>query len=170
MFRPAVRPAVRSAFVAVTLALSLSAAPALADQDYPYDGMRVIETDKSYADLVAAFNAAVEAQPEVFVVTRASATVGVKNRFGEDIPGNMVAGVYGPVFAKRMLENSIPAGIEAPIRFYLTEDPATGTATLTYRAPSAVFAPYAGGRDGDLAAMARELDAIFAAIAEAARE
>lgn len=141
------------------------AAPAGADQGYPYDGMRVIETQKGYSALVEAFNAAVEAQDKVFVVTRASATVGVKNRFGEDIPGNMVAGVYGPEFARRMLRASIPAGIEAPIRFYLTEDPATGRATLTYRTPSAVFAPYSG--EG-LAQMAAELDAIFAEIAVAA--
>lgn len=151
------------AAAAITLATS---APLAADQGYPYDGMRVIETEKSYAALVAAFNAAVKAQDRVFVVSRASATVGVENRFGEEIPGNMVAGVYGPEFAKRMLEASIPAGIEAPIRFYLTEDPASGHATLTYRRPSAVFAPY-GPPDGDLAAMAEELDAIFAAIAEA---
>lgn len=141
------------------------AAPAGADQGYPYDGMQVIETQKSYSALVEAFNAAVEAQDRVFVVTRASATVGVKNRFGEDIPGNMVAGVYGPEFARRMLRASIPAGIEAPIRFYLTEDPKTGRATLTYRTPSAVFAPYEG--EG-LAQMAAELDAIFAEIAAAA--
>ena len=146
-------------------ALFLASGPALADKGYPYDGMRVIETDKSYDALVTAFNAAVKDQEKVFVVTRASATVGVRNRFGLEIPGNMVAGVYGPTFAKRMLEASVPAGIEAPIRFYLTEEPDSGTATLTYRAPSAVFAPYGG--DG-LEAMARELDAIFAEIAAAA--
>ncbi len=151
--------------LAMLMLVAALAGPARADQGYPYDGMRVIETDKGYAQLVADFNAAVEAQARVFVVTRASATIGVKNRFGEEIPGNMVAGVYGPEFAKRMLESSVPAGIEAPIRFYLTEDPRSGTATLTYRTPSAVFAPYGGS---DLAAMAAELDAIFAAIAEAA--
>ena len=58
----------------------------------------------------------------------------------------------------------MPAGIEAPIRYYLTENP-DGTTTLTYRRPTAVFAPY----DGEgLDAMAEELDGIFAAIAEQA--
>jgi len=150
------------------LALALWAAPvavAAAQGGYPYDGMQVIETEKRYSDLVSAFNQAVEAQADVFVVTRASATVGVKNRFGVDIPGNMVAGVYGPTFAKRMLDASIPAGIEAPIRFYLTEDPDAGVATLAYRKPSAVFAPYDGP---GLADMAQELDVIFAEIAAAA--
>ncbi|MEQ8602159.1 MAG: DUF302 domain-containing protein [Marivibrio sp.] len=163
---------IRPPFAAPAAALALAAAlwaagppPAAAEAGYPYDGVRVIETQKSYADLVAAFNQAVAAQERVFVVTRASATVGVRNRFGEEIPGNMVAGVYGPEFAKRMLEASIPAGIEAPIRFYLTEDPETGLATLTYRTPSAVFAPYDGA---GLAEMAAELDAIFAEIATAA--
>ncbi len=43
------------------------------------------------------------------------------------------------------------------MRFYVTED-ADGTATLTWRTPSAVFAPY---ESADLDAMARELDAIW---------
>lgn len=145
--------------------LCLPSVHAFASDAYPYDGMRIIETRKSYEALVSDFNAAVKAQKRVFVVTRASATLGVKNRFGLGIPGNMVAGIYGPEFAKRMLENSIPAGIEAPIRFYLTEDPESGHATLTYRKPSAVFRPYGGG---DLAEMATELDSIFAEIAEEA--
>jgi uncharacterized protein (DUF302 family) len=65
-----------------------------------------------------------------------------------------------------MLEASVAAGIEAPIRFYVTENE-DGTARLTYRRPSAVFAPYADG-GAALVALAGELDAIFAAIAEAA--
>ena len=56
----------------------------------------------------------------------------------------------------------IPAGIEAPIRFYITEN-ADKTATLTYRTPSSLFAPYGSA---DLDTMARELDGIFAAIAK----
>ena len=57
-----------------------------------------------------------------------------------------------------------PAGIEAPLRFYVTEG-ANGKATLTYRLPSAVFKPYGSA---DLDAMAKELDTIFANIAKAA--
>ena len=95
------------------------------------------------------------------VVTRASASAGAAGR-GVKIPGNMVVGVYRNDFAVRMLEASVPAGIEAPIRFYLTEN-ADGTATLSYRAPSVVFAPYKGG--DKLKALAGELDGIFAKIA-----
>jgi uncharacterized protein (DUF302 family) len=69
----------------------------------------------------------------------------------------MVVGVYRNDFAVRMLEASVPAGIEAPIRFYMTENP-DGTASLTYRMPSAVFAPY---ESADLDAMAAELDEIW---------
>ncbi len=62
-----------------------------------------------------------------------------------------------------MLEASLAAGIEAPIRFYVTENP-DGSASLAYRAPSAVFAPYEDGGEA-LAALAGKLDEIFAAIA-----
>jgi len=78
------------------------------------------------------------------------------------MPDNPVVGVYHNDFAVRMLEASVPAGIEAPIRFYVTEN-ADGTATLSYRTPSAVFAPYDGGPA--LNEMARELDAKFEPIA-----
>jgi uncharacterized protein (DUF302 family) len=61
-----------------------------------------------------------------------------------------------------MLEASVPAGIEAPIRFYVTET-ADGGAALTYRMPSAVFAPYG---NADLDAMAKELDQIWQRIVD----
>ncbi len=50
----------------------------------------------------------------------------------------------------------LAAGIEAPLRFYLTES-ADGTATLTVQKPSATFAPYGSA---ELDAMAQELDAL----------
>lgn len=125
--------------------------------------MERLPTPYSYKKLVERLDAAVKAS-EMGLVTRASATVGVKAVLGEDIPGNMVVGVYRPDFAKRMLAANVEAGIEAPIRFYITENP-DGTATLSYRKPSTVFAPYADP-SGDLAALAAELDAIFAKIAK----
>ncbi|MEM9441351.1 MAG: DUF302 domain-containing protein, partial [Pseudomonadota bacterium] len=66
-------------------------------------------------------------------------------------------------FALRMLDASIPAGIEAPIRFYLTENP-DKTASLSYRLPSDVFAPYG---NADLDVMAKELDAVWQKIIDA---
>ena len=72
-------------------------------------------------------------------------------------------------FARHMLSASIAAGIEAPIRFYLTENPG-GTATLSYKKPSFVFSPYFGEGKGALKKLAKELDAIFAKIANRAAQ
>lgn len=127
-------------------------------------GWSVTKTPHGYAALVERLDAAVKAN-KMGLVTRASATTGAAS-LGKTIPGNMVVGVYRPDFAIRMLEASVPAGIEAPIRFYITEN-ADGTATLSYKKPSAVFAPYADG-GGKLKALAAELDAIFAKIASEA--
>ena len=97
------------------------------------------------------------------VVARASATNGARN-LGITIAGNQVVMVFHPKYAVRMLEASVAAGIEAPLRYYVTEND-DGAATLTYRTPSSIFAPY---ENADLDAMALELDGIFANIAAAA--
>lgn len=73
-----------------------------------------------------------------------------------------------PLPALRILEASVAADIEASIRFYVTENP-DGTATLSYKTPSFVFAPYADGGQA-LKDLAAELDAIFAKIAADAME
>jgi uncharacterized protein (DUF302 family) len=66
-----------------------------------------------------------------------------------------------------MLTASLAAGIEAPIRFYITEN-ADGKATLSYKLPSMVFAPYFAEGGEELRKIAAELDAIFAKIADEA--
>jgi uncharacterized protein (DUF302 family) len=142
------------------LTLAVMTGAAWAGNPAPYPGTEVIATKHSYKDLVARLDAAVKAN-KMGLVTRASATVGAKAKLNKVIPGNMVVGVYRPDFAVRMLEASVPAGIEAPLRFYITEN-SDGSATLTYRKPTAVFAPYAVPA---LDEMAMELDAIFAKIA-----
>jgi uncharacterized protein (DUF302 family) len=153
----------------IALLLTLSPFPALA-AEWPGvwpSGWVVIETGKSYGELVESLDKAV-ADNKMGVVSRASATLGVMKVFGEDIPGNMVVGVYRPDFAKRMLEASLAAGIEAPIRFYIVEDQdADGGSTLAYRPPSLVFAPYDEGGE-ELDALATELDVIFERIAQQA--
>ncbi len=128
------------------------------------EGFTSVKTPHDFKTLVERVAAAVKANG-MFVVTRASASKGAASR-GLTIPGNMVLGVYRNDFAVRMLEASLAAGIEAPIRFYVTEN-ADGSASLAYRAPSAVFAPYEDGGEA-LAALAGELDEIFAAIAAVA--
>ena len=129
---------------------------------FPYAGVRVIAAPHGFAALAKRLEQAVK-NNGLFVVGRASASAGAARR-GVEIPGNMVVGVFRNDFAVRMLAASLPAGIEAPLRFYITAN-ADGTATLAYRTPTAAFAPYGSA---DLDVMAAELDAIFAAIAEAA--
>lgn len=141
-------------FIAILISLG-----ARADNATPFPGTHVIKTGHSYKAMVEKLPEAV-AKNNMGVVARASATLGAK-AIGVTIPGNMVVMVFHPRFAVRMLEASVPAGIEAPLRFYITEN-ADGTTTLTYREPSSVFAPY---DNADLDAMAKELDAIFARIA-----
>ncbi len=141
------------------IAALVAAGSARAENPTPYPGTQVMPTSFAFDDLVQRLEAAVKSN-KMGIVTRASATKGAAS-IGVAIPGNMVIGVYRPDFAVRMLESSVAAGIEAPLRFYLTEK-ADGTATLTYRTPSSVFAPYESDK---LDVMAKELDAIFARIA-----
>ncbi len=124
------------------------------------NAMTVTPTKHGFKTLVARLDTAI-AKHKMFPVTRASASIGASRR-GVKIKGNMIIGVYRNDFAVRMLEASVPAGIKAPIRFYILEN-ADGTASLGYRKPSVVFAPYKGG--AKLRALAAELDTIFAAIA-----
>ncbi|MBT3369667.1 MAG: DUF302 domain-containing protein [Rhodospirillaceae bacterium] len=131
-----------------------------ADQGYPYDGVRVIESQKKFKTLFNDLDAAVR-KHRMGVVSRASASMGAA-RQGVENPGNAVYGVFRNDYAVRMLRASVPAGIEAPLRFYVTQN-VNGTARLSYRRPSAVFKPYGSA---DLDAMAGELDVIFARIAK----
>ena len=123
------------------------------------DGMVVRQMSVAWANAWPRLEAAI-GKNSMGIVSRASASAGARSR-GVIIPGNMVVGVYRNDFAVRMLAASVDAGIEAPLRFYLTED-ASGQVKLGYRRPSATFAPYPGD---DLKNLAAELDAIFADIA-----
>ena len=137
-------------------------APLPAAAEWPHPGTRSLSSEKSFAELVTALNGAIK-ENGMIAVSKASASAGAKRR-GIDIAGNMVIGVFRNDVAVRMLAASIEAGIEAPLRFYLTDD-GDGTATLTYRTPSAVFAAYGNAALNDIAG---ELDTIFAAISEQA--
>lgn len=148
---------IRLAFA--TLLLCVLPAMASADNPTPFPGTVVISTAHGYETLVERLLAAVRAN-DMGVVARASATAGAKS-LGVTIPGNQVVMVFHPRFAVRMLKASVPAGIEAPLRYYVTENE-DGTATLTYRKPTSVFSPY---ENAELDAMAHELDEIFARIA-----
>ncbi|HUE45958.1 MAG TPA: DUF302 domain-containing protein [Aestuariivirgaceae bacterium] len=135
-----------------------------AQSDDPLAGTVTLESSRSFEELRTSLEEAVEAN-EFAVVTTASASAGAESR-GLTIPGNLVVGVFRNDYAVRMLEASVPAGIEAPLRFYVTEN-ADGTASLTYREPTAIFAPY---NVPELDAMAAELNPIWQRIAEEATD
>ena len=155
----------RSAIAAC--ALLLAGVPALAGSVAPREGWAVHDTGLSYDALLERTRAAIRAE-EMYLVTEAGPTGAAAGR-GIEIPGNRVLGVFRNDYAVRAVRLSVPAMIEAPIRLYVTED-ADGTATLSYKTPSHVFAPYMAEGGPDLEALAQELDAVFARIAEAATE
>ena len=145
------------------LTVCLLALPAWAGEPMaPRDGWAVHPTAKTYEDLVAAMKPAIKAEG-MGLVTQAGPTDAAKAR-GITIPGNRVFGVFNNKFAVRTLATSTAAMIEAPVRMYVTENP-DGTATLSYKTPSDVFAPYFDEGGDELRAIAAELDAKFSAIA-----
>ena len=158
---------VRKTLIAATALATLSAAAIAEPSVTPRDGWKVFETDHEHSALFDRLKAAVKAEG-LIIVTRAGPTKAARNR-GIEIPGNMVVGVYNNDFAVRALGFSTAAMIEAPIRFYLTED-ADGGATLSYKTPTHVFSPYFDEGGDGLRALAAELDATFEAIASAAAE
>ncbi len=134
------------------------ALPAAAEVAAPYPATVVVETGQPFAEFVKKLEAAIAAN-KMGIVARACTTCGARS-IGVTIPGNRVIMIFRPDFAVRMLKASVAAGIEAPLRLYVTERP-DGTARLTYRSPSSVFAPY---RVAELDAMAGKLDKIMAQI------
>ena len=120
--------------------------------------MRDVDTGRPFAAYVERLTAAVRAN-KMGIVAHACATCGAK-AIGVTIPGNHVVMIFHPRFAVAMLKASVAAGIEAPLRLYLTES-ADGTARLTYRLASHIFGAYDVPA---LDAMGRELDAIVAKI------
>jgi len=146
---------VGNAFATCAAALALQTPPAFAQ----LDGMQKIDTPHRFAQLQERLTQAV-ARHGMAIVAAASASTGAAAR-GVTIPGNAVVMVFRNDYAVRMLEASVPAGIEAPLRYYLVENP-DGTSTLSWRTPSATFAPY---RSAKLDELVRELDPVFEAIA-----
>lgn len=150
---------VRTLFL--SLALPLASVVSAADlTERP--GWAVHETSKSYADLIQDVRAAVK-DNGMAVVTQAGPTQAAAKR-GITIPGNRVIGVFNNDFAVRILETSTAAMIEAPIRFYVTEDE-DGHATLSYKTPSHVFAPYMDEGGAALRDLAEQLDQRFQSVA-----
>jgi len=143
--------------IAALLAWSLSALSAHAQMP---DGTVSVATRHSFDTLIERVEQAV-AKNGLGVVAMASASRGAASR-GVKIPGNAVIMVFRNDYAVRMLAASVPAGIEAPLRLYLTEN-RDGSTTLSYRAASAVFAPY---RNAEIDRLARELDGLLEKISK----
>lgn len=147
----------------ILLAFAMTATLANADP-IEREGWKVHPTNIAYKELIDRVKAATKAN-KMGVVTQAGPTGAAKNR-GITIPGNRVIGVFNNRFAVEMLSASESAMIEAPVRFYVTEQP-DGTATLSYKTPSHVFAPYADDSP-EVMKIADRLDEVFAKIAAAA--
>ena len=130
----------------------------------PREGWAVLKTDKDFQTLVKDTRTAVIAQG-LIVLTQADPTAAAKKR-GITIPGNRMIGVFNNDFAVRVLETFNAAMIEAPIRLYVTEN-SDGTATLYYKTPTTVFAPYIAEGGAPLVSIAAELDQIFQHISKA---
>ncbi len=143
----------------------LLATPVWAEDMQPRLGWEVHPTDKPYDALVSDTVAAIK-ETGLFVVTQAGPTKAAAAR-GITIPGNRVIGAFNNDYAVRVLESSTTAMIEAPIRFYVTEN-TDGSATLSYKSPSFVFAPYSDEGGDALGEIAAELDAKFRNVAEIA--
>src|SRR5260370_29009822 len=130
----------RAALILVAFAITMLATGSIrAAQPEPLSGTVVLTTKLSFDRLLERTQQAIEASG-MLLVCKASASQGAAAR-GLKIPGNAVLMVFRNDYAVRMLEASVAAGIEAPIRLYVTEN-GDGSATLTYRKPSAGFAPY----------------------------
>ncbi|MEM9551369.1 MAG: DUF302 domain-containing protein [Pseudomonadota bacterium] len=149
----------------IATTLVLSATGLAAEEIAPRDGWWVQPTTKDFETLVDAVAEATKANG-MAVVTQAGPT-GAAAKRGITIPGNRVIGIFNNDFAVKILETSTAAMIEAPVRMYVTEN-ADGTATLSYKMPSHVFAPYADEGGDTLVQLASELDAKFVSIADQA--
>lgn len=148
------------------LALALVFAPLAASAQsvvVARDGWQVIATDKSYDTLLVDLRQAVR-DNQMGLVTEAGPTEVAASR-GETIPGNRVVGVFRNDFAVAIIRAAPAAMIDAPVRFMVMQEP-DGTASLSYRLPSAVFAPYAEEGGEALTDAATQLDEVFAAIAD----
>ncbi|UUX48261.1 DUF302 domain-containing protein [Nisaea acidiphila] len=152
-----------AALVAFLLLAGADASTLRAAVEKPYSGTLTVETGKPFGPFVKSLPAAIK-QRGMNIVGIACATCAAKSQ-GVTVPGNRVFFFFKPAYAVRMLAASEAAGIEAPIRIYVTEA-GDGTAKVTYRLPSHVFGAYEVPALDELGA---ELDEDVRAILEIAK-
>jgi uncharacterized protein (DUF302 family) len=146
---------VRRVAAGCVLRLWIAAFAAAADSAAPLPATVTINARYGFDVVLTRLEKAI-ADHKMGLVAQASASRGAAAR-GIKIPGNAVLMIFRNDYAVRMLAASVAAGIEAPLRIYVTETP-DGKASHTYRKPSAVFAPH---RSPALDEMAKELDAVL---------
>lgn len=139
---------------------------------WPENGWNAIDTRQSYSQLLSRLKQAIS-ESELSLVFEVGPTEAAANR-GIDIPGNRVIGVFNNQFAVDVLRLSVPAMIEAPIRFYVTERE-DGHATLSWIEPSHIYAPYIDAIDNgedalELRKISTTLDLLFSRIAASATQ
>jgi uncharacterized protein (DUF302 family) len=159
------RPLARGALLGMVVLAMLLAVPPMravkaqdSDAEFvgPYPGTISWQTDYSFHDLVGRLQKSVAANGMTVLAT-SSATVR-----GGGIPDNAVLLVFRNDYAVRMVQASALAGMEAPIRLYVTAGP-DKKATIIYRTPTSIFALYDNPKLDELAA---EMDQIFAKIVD----
>lgn len=125
--------------VAVAALLLFVCTAARAENATPYSGTRILETGKPFLPYVDALKKSIR-DNKMVLIGLACATCGAK-AIGEAVAGNRVFLFFNPHYAVRMLRASEAAGIEAPIRIYVTET-SEAKARVTYRLPSHTFGAY----------------------------
>lgn len=145
-------------FLASFLSVAALASEARAAPYSPHSGVQVVETKQPFNAFTERLTAAIK-KNKMGLVAQACANCGAKS-IGVTIPGNRVFMIFRPDFAVRMLKASEAAGVEAPIRLYVTEQ-SDGSARLSYRLPSHTFGDYNVAALDELGA---ELDVIVAQI------
>ncbi|HVJ53345.1 MAG TPA: DUF302 domain-containing protein [Aliidongia sp.] len=122
----------------------------------PYPGTFSWPTDYSFHELLGKLEKSVAANGMTVLA------VATAQRRAPPIPANATVLVFRNDYAARIMEADLLAGMEAPIRLYVTES-ANRKAAITYRTPSSILALYDNPK---LDALALELDQIFAKIVD----
>ena len=123
-----------------------------------YPGTWTVRSAYGFPETVARPGQSIDAN-KIGLGARAGASAGAAAR-GVESAGNTGRADFRDAFAVRMLAASILGNIEVPLHVYVTEE-ADRDASVTYRAPTAVFAPCGSAQ---LDERAEEPDPIFARI------
>ncbi len=121
----------------------------------PYPGTVSWQTDYNFHELVGRLQKSIAANGMTLVAT--TSAIGHGSNVVSD---NAVLLVFRNDYALRMVQANALAGMEAPIRLYVTAG-ADKKAAVTYRTPTSIFALYDSPKLDELAA---EMDQVFAKI------